>query len=355
VDLPANEAKSLQHHVARDRFAVALAKAMDDGVLDDNEASYLEEISQSVECTLGEFVGQYFQAEGENFLRGMFAACTEGGELADDVWDRLLKTTQRLGMSNEVLAAAILPQSERFVEHVLADAKSDGVLSENEDAQLTSLIKKLALPPSSQSYFARSLAALRTIRLASQGKLPVVRSPLGTAIRSGEIVHLHEPARWNQRRILRNGDRWEEHFGDLTITDNRLLFSSDTKSFDVRFSRIVRHSGSTGEIRLQRMEKPESVIQLTEDEPIAYAILEGAIALANQTRLTRQGGTPTRHIPREIRQRVWQRYGGRCAECSAAQYLEFDHIIPVAKGGSNSDTNVQLLCRGCNLKKSDRI
>jgi 5-methylcytosine-specific restriction endonuclease McrA len=35
--------------------------------------------------------------------------------------------------------------------------------------------------------------------------------------------------------------------------------------------------------------------------------------------------------------------------------LEFDHIIPVAKGGSNAETNVQLLCRRCNGKKSDMI
>jgi 5-methylcytosine-specific restriction endonuclease McrA len=35
--------------------------------------------------------------------------------------------------------------------------------------------------------------------------------------------------------------------------------------------------------------------------------------------------------------------------------LEFDHVIPHAKGGSNTDNNIQLLCRGCNLKKSDRI
>jgi 5-methylcytosine-specific restriction endonuclease McrA len=27
----------------------------------------------------------------------------------------------------------------------------------------------------------------------------------------------------------------------------------------------------------------------------------------------------------------------------------------VAKGGGNSDTNVQLLCRKCNLAKSDNI
>jgi 5-methylcytosine-specific restriction endonuclease McrA len=77
--------------------------------------------------------------------------------------------------------------------------------------------------------------------------------------------------------------------------------------------------------------------------------------MANQTKLAHVEGAPSRHIPREIRQRVWLRYSGRCAECGAEQYLEFDHIIPVAKGGSNAEPNVQLLCRRCNLKKSDLI
>ena len=278
LEIPSDEATSIQHEIARDRFSNALAKAMDDGILDNDEAVYLENIARSVECTLGDFVGQYFHTEGESFLRGVFAACTEGGVLADDVWERLLQTTQRLGLSKKALVAAILPQAERFVEHVLADAKSDGELSEEEEAQLMQLIETIGLPQSSRSYIHQSIAALRTIRVASQGKLPVISSPSGIAIRSGEIVHLHEPATWYQRRILKSGDRWDEHVGSLTITDNRLLFSSNTKSFDVRFARIARHAGETGVIRLQRMEKPESVIRLAEDEPVAYAILEGAVA-----------------------------------------------------------------------------
>jgi hypothetical protein len=213
----------------------------------------------------------------------------------------------------------------------------------------------LELPGSSCRYIQQSIAALKTMRLAQKGVLPSISPPSGVAIRAGEIVHLCERANWVQKRVLKSGERWDEHVGTLTITDNRLLFSSDTKSFDVRFGRIVWHAGKTGLIRLQRMEKPESIIRIAESEPITYAILESAIALSNQTRLAKDGGLPTRHIPREVRQRVWQRYGGQCAECGATQYLEFDHVIPVAKGGSNSDVNVQLLCRGCNLKKSDFI
>jgi 5-methylcytosine-specific restriction endonuclease McrA len=77
--------------------------------------------------------------------------------------------------------------------------------------------------------------------------------------------------------------------------------------------------------------------------------------MTNQTLINQDESRRSQHISRDVRQRVWQRYSGQCAECNATSYLEFDHIIPVAKGGSNEDANVQLLCRGCNSKKSDMI
>jgi 5-methylcytosine-specific restriction endonuclease McrA len=32
---------------------------------------------------------------------------------------------------------------------------------------------------------------------------------------------------------------------------------------------------------------------------------------------------------------------------------EFDHIVPLADGGLNDVTNMQLLCRECNRRKRD--
>jgi hypothetical protein len=349
------EISSIQQEIARERFANVFSQAMNDGVIDDAEAKHLEQISSSIGMRLGDFVRTYFHSEGEGFLRGVFTACIEGGALSERAWAGLLLTSQRLGLTKADLLSAIRPQAERFVEHVLADAKSDGVLTQEEDSHLVKLVHLFELPPNTSDYIQKSIAGLRAIRLIGEGKLPTLNAPVGIAIRAGEIVHLHSPAVWSQKRVLKSGEHWDQHVGALTITDNRMLFSSDTKSFDVRFGRIVSHVGATGLIRLQRMEKPECVITVDEDEPITYAILDAAIAFANQTRLAKLGDSSSRHIPREVRQRVWQRYGGRCAECGAAQYLEFDHIVPVAKGGSNSDTNVQLLCRNCNLKKSDRI
>jgi glycine/D-amino acid oxidase-like deaminating enzyme len=56
-------------------------------------------------------------------------------------------------------------------------------------------------------------------------------------------------------------------------------------------------------------------------------------------------------IPQDVKVTVWQRDGGRCVECGSNKELEFDHIIPLAMGGSNTMRNLQLLCALCNRTK----
>jgi HNH endonuclease len=60
-------------------------------------------------------------------------------------------------------------------------------------------------------------------------------------------------------------------------------------------------------------------------------------------------------IPEVVKLVVWERDEGKCVRCGSTHNLHFDHIIPVAKGGSSSEENIQLLCADCNLEKSDRI
>lgn len=63
----------------------------------------------------------------------------------------------------------------------------------------------------------------------------------------------------------------------------------------------------------------------------------------------------SRSISQEVSDRVWNRDKGKCTECGSNENLEFDHIIPHAKGGANTYRNIQLLCQDCNRRKSDNI
>jgi hypothetical protein len=73
----------------------------------------------------------------------------------------------------------------------------------------------------------------------------------------------------------------------------------------------------------------------------------------------RRGSSPSpvrrQPIPDDVKQFVWQRDGGRCVICGKQELLEYDHIIPVAKGGGNTARNLQLLCEACNRSKGANL
>lgn len=70
---------------------------------------------------------------------------------------------------------------------------------------------------------------------------------------------------------------------------------------------------------------------------------------------SKQSRSTGRHIQSSVKKNVWERDGGKCANCGSDENIHFDHIVPHSKGGSNSEKNVQLLCQRCNLMKSNQI
>ena len=68
-------------------------------------------------------------------------------------------------------------------------------------------------------------------------------------------------------------------------------------------------------------------------------------------------------IPQKVKDLVWKRDNGRCTYfiqeekriCGSIENIEFDHIIPISKGGSNTYRNIQILCEKHNRTKSANI
>lgn len=74
------------------------------------------------------------------------------------------------------------------------------------------------------------------------------------------------------------------------------------------------------------------------------------------TNIQRKGTSHKRKgIPNAVKREVWRRDNAECVECSSNESLEYDHIIPVSKGGANTVRNIQLLCEKCNRTKSNKI
>ncbi len=82
---------------------------------------------------------------------------------------------------------------------------------------------------------------------------------------------------------------------------------------------------------------------------------------SGKTGKKRRSTEKTRHIPQSIKDAVFVRDDGRCTfiskkgkRCKETWNLEIDHIIPYAKGGSNSPENLRLLCAQHNRLAAER-
>lgn len=65
-------------------------------------------------------------------------------------------------------------------------------------------------------------------------------------------------------------------------------------------------------------------------------------------------------IPAEVRARVRESVEDRCGYCLSPQKyvlvpLEIDHIMPLARGGTDDEENLWLACRPCNVYKGTKV
>ncbi len=63
----------------------------------------------------------------------------------------------------------------------------------------------------------------------------------------------------------------------------------------------------------------------------------------------------SRVIPSPVKLAVWERDGGKCVLCGAADELHFDHEVPYSRGGASNAANLRILCARHNLSKGARI
>ncbi len=355
LQLPSAVVARIHGQFAKSRFERVFVDALEDGSITDAEYARLDGIAKSVHSSVPLLFRAYCSESADSMFRELFAAIIRDGEITEFEWQRLWKTAEQLGVGREELLKCLQPQAQVFVEQVLADAKADEVYTPEEDKLLSWLLNAFVLPAEFVAYVRSEIQVLQTLANAANGILPSLMNNTTVELRAGEILHHIEESIFRQTKVLKSGPRVESFRGTSLVTDSRFVFCSAEKTFTVNLRNIVGCLPTAFGVELRSSGKGAGEYLFRWNPAVATAILRTAVGRANQTIVQKVTELPGRHIARSVRQRVWQAYGGRCADCKSDQYLEYDHIIPVAKGGSNDEKNVQLLCRKCNLVKSDRI
>jgi hypothetical protein len=99
------------------------------------------------------------------------------------------------------------------------------------------------------------------------------------------------------------------------------------------------------------------VTRLVEYKTLFDSVADLATKLAEQIEQPEMAipDVARRSIPSEVKREVWRRDEGRCVDCGSRERLEFDHIIPVSRGGANTVRNIELRCERCNRSKGAQI
>jgi hypothetical protein len=129
--------------------------------------------------------------------------------------------------------------------------------------------------------------------------------------------------------------------------------------YDGRSPVLFRDRLFIPERRVMTVEEREQVVmrakKVVYDEEFEIASIRAAVSNQEATVEFQNNRSKRDVIPEHVKMLVWTRDGRSCVRCGTSEKLQFDHVIPVAKGGSSDSANIQLLCQPCNLKKSDKI
>lgn len=168
----------------------------------------------------------------------------------------------------------------------------------------------------------------------------------GQSLIALDIEGLFMHGAFKQTLIMSPGTGIIEYVKNRNIKENEMICR--IKKYSPEEKQIIFDSIEREEIRdaIIKKERKKLIERETLDELISEGKIFNVYTKADGSRQT---------VPIDIASAVWNRDGGKCCICGSKENLEFDHIIPVSKGGATTFRNLQLLCHNCNMKKSDKI
>lgn len=264
-------------------------------------------------------------------------------------WDALWAELRYYRVREDNGREALRPIALHHLQQLLTFAYADDLIEQHEVDGFDDAVRRLGIADPAITDMRQRLQRGLELGLIGNGDVPRVAHTT-LSIDADEILHLEVPA--VQVRYLASGPRRSN--GKLIATNAKLRFVGNAGGSDLSWAKVLEARAEyTNVVVAATTARGGGSYEVTDPEYVA-AVLTGVLRIAKRLAAT-PSQRASRSIPPGIRSEVWRRDGGACAECTATEYLEFDHIIPWSRGGATSVGNLQLLCRRCNLAKGARI
>tara|TARA_R110002095_G_scaffold124835_4_gene108373 strand:- start:1558 stop:2892 length:1335 start_codon:yes stop_codon:yes gene_type:complete len=345
----------LDYEIGLTIYKRAFREAVSDGELTEEEQKFLEKTSRFFDLKKRD-INKAISKQALSFYSFLLANSLNDDLLTQDEMSKLALVANRFGLTQKDLKKLSVPNKKEVLASALGAIKARGEIGEGDEEHIRSLANFL----NAQDLLKACLMDLELysrIFEIRKGNLPTVDTK-DFILQPGEILHYSLPIIYQQR----DGKKLKKLNGTLYVGSARLRFIGLHKSHEVRYKNVF-------DIKFQYLRTPKLSLSVSSgkgggdyllqgkfDPGILFELQEAILFLIRKSRrLEKKSSRDSRYIPDEIRSEVWYRDGGRCVFCNADDYLEFDHIIPLSKGGSTSTENLQILCRKCNSEKSDSI
>ncbi|MEU2092291.1 TerD family protein [Nocardia beijingensis] len=270
-------------------------------------------------------------------------------------WDALWVSLVFHQVHADTGAEALTPLAVAYLERVVTFAFADGQIEERELDEFEravaalSAVTNLNTAQHHMEELRQRMLRGRSLTQVRAGGLPRVQSPR-IHLEADEFTYLEADAL--HIKYLASGPKHTP--GRIIASNKKLRFVGPGAGSELPWAKIMSVTSEYGNVIVSATTARGGGTYQVHDPEWVAAVLEGALRVAKRLVLP-PGQRDSRSIPPHVRAEVYQRDGGKCCQCGAIHYLEFDHVIPLSRGGATSVNNLQILCRRCNLEKGARL
>ncbi|WP_336081073.1 TerD family protein [Nocardia sp. SSK8] len=270
-------------------------------------------------------------------------------------WDELWTGLRFQRIHEESGREALRPLAVAYLERLVAFAFADDEIEDSELSGFERAIEDLeaavdlTVARRHIDELRRRMLRGRSLTQVRAGDLPRIRRE-DLHLDADETLYIDVNA--THTKYLASGPKHTS--GRLVGSSKKLRFVGAAAGSELPWAKIVSVTSEYGNVVISATTARGGGTYSVPDPEYVAAVLEGALRVSKRLVLA-PGQRDTRSIPPNVKSEVWQRDGGQCCQCGDTHYLEFDHIIPLSRGGATSVGNLQILCRRCNLEKGARI